>query len=147
MTSSSSLNKDNTDSKSTTSKAQSTSFKLQKGRLSTSSRPGTPSQNNTADANLSAQTLPSSTSTTATEEEASFINLIPPGMMHQYQFDIGLSFEGQVKHGQMHGKGSFTWPNGTAYAGHFHQQQITGQGAFSWYTRFYFTSMMYQTKQ
>lgn len=47
-------------------------------------------------------------------------------------FANGDRYEGNVKNGQKHGRGSYTWSNGDQYIGDYVLDQRTGQGTYIW---------------
>lgn len=57
------------------------------------------------------------------------------GLKHgkgQYSWLDGSLYEGDFEKDLRHGKGTFKWPNGESYKGDYFQDQRTGQGIYSW---------------
>ncbi|MED4014670.1 hypothetical protein [Sutcliffiella cohnii] len=46
-----------------------------------------------------------------------------------YVWPDGSTYEGEIKNGKLHGKGTLTWANGDKYTGEFFEGAITGAGA------------------
>ena len=51
----------------------------------------------------------------------------------------GSLYEGDVKHGTMHGEGVYLWPNGDSYAGDWREGKRHGKGVFEFNGRFKYT--------
>jgi len=55
-----------------------------------------------------------------------------PGKIHRIRDAAGGVYVGQMKDGRYHGKGAYTWPNGTWYSGRWLNGQRNGEGAMVW---------------
>jgi hypothetical protein len=63
------------------------------------------------------------------EPQAEVLMLSPNGV--RYEGQNGVRYEGQVKDGQPHGEGKYTFADGTIYEGHYKDGKLHGQGKWT----------------